>query len=221
MRNVLYILTFGILTFSISCKQSDKKNENNNKNNQLVLNPGEQMKDLETIANNENKCNFDKILNDPKTPKLAKDLFSNTAKYSEEPLSYFVNLKYKDKVTREFYFRVLTNSYKISDGAYAEGLGNLGKEFIENNPKDFASFFENKVCFSEADLKVWAQIALLEFEIIDENIETGKGEPLVNLYCKKLIKGSEHFSESEKATIKKFCNYLQNEWGDLLKNIDR
>lgn len=220
MRNVVYILTFGILAFLISCKQSDKKNENYNENRELVPNPEGQMKDLVTTTDNETKCNFDKVLNDPKTPKLAKELFNNTAIYSEEPLSYFVNLKDKDKETREFYFRVLTNSNKISDGAYTEGLGNLGKEFIENNPKDFASFFDNKVCFSEDDLKVWAQIALLEFEIIDENIETGKGEPLVNVYCKKLIKDSEHFSESQKATIKKFCNYLQNEWGDFLKNID-
>ncbi|UUV20769.1 hypothetical protein [Paenimyroides aestuarii] len=220
MRNVVYILIFGILIFLISCKQNDKKNEMYNENRELVPNPEGQIMDKVTVADNEIKCNFDKLLNDPKTPKLAQELFNNTAKYSEEPLLYFGKLKDKDKATREFYFRVLTNSYKISDGAYSEGLGNLGKEFIEDNPKDFALFFDNKVCFNETDLKVWAKIVLLEFEIIDENIETGKGKPLVNGYCKKLIKDSENYSESQKTTIKKFCNFLQNEWGDFLKHID-
>ncbi|MBK8722795.1 MAG: hypothetical protein IPL95_11150 [Saprospiraceae bacterium] len=67
-------------------------------------------------------------------------MFNNDAKYSEEPLSYFDKLKNSDKETREFYFRVLTNSYKNADGAYAEGIGNLGKNLlktIQNNLQHF------------------------------------------------------------------------------------
>ena len=101
---------------------------------------------------------------------LAKEIFNNDSQYSEEPLTYFEYLKSSDIKTREFYFRVLTNSYKNADGAYAEGIGNLGKEFVENNPQEFATFFENKTCFDDNDLKIWAKIALLEFEIIDEYI---------------------------------------------------
>lgn len=208
------------MTLLISCKSNDKKEETYNEKRELALNPEGKTKDKILLKNNEIKCNFDKILLDTMTPKLAKELFNNSAKYSEEPLSYFDKLKSEDKETREFYFKALTNSYKISDGAYAEGLGNLGKEFIENNLKEFASFFDNKSCFSDTDLKTWAKIALLEFEIIDENIETGKGEPLVNGYCKSLIKESEQYTESQKETIKKFCNFLLNEWGDFLKTIN-
>lgn len=164
-------------------------------------------------------CSFEGILSDPKTPKLARELFNNTAKNSDEPLSYFNNIYSKDRQKRDFYFRVITNSYKIADGAYSEGLGNFGKEYIENNPKDFVTFFDNKECFTDDDLKIWAKIALLEFQIIDENIETGKGESLVNLYSKKLIKDSGNYSENQKETIKKFTDYLKTEWGNFLKNI--
>jgi hypothetical protein len=164
-------------------------------------------------------CSFDKILSDSKTPKLAKELFNNTAKNSDEALAYFKYISSNDKQKRYFYFRVLTNSYKIADGSYSEGLGNFGKEFIENNPKEFCDFFDKKECFTENDLEIWAKIVVLEFQIIDENIETGKGEPLVESYSKKLIKDSEWFPESQKKTIRKFTNYLKNEWGDFLKNI--
>ncbi len=220
MKNALYILTIGILTLNFSCKQNDKKEKTYNENQELVSNPEGKTKDNVSLSDNETNCNFDKILTDPKTPKVAIKLFNNDAKYSEEPLSYFDELKNSEKETREFYFRVLTNSYKNVDGAYAEGIGNLGKEFIENNPKEFAAFFDNKTCFNDNDLKIWAKIALLEFEIIDENVETEKGEPLVNVYCKTLLKNSEKYTETQKETIKKFCNFLKNEWGDFLKHID-
>ena len=220
MKNAPYILTIGILTFTFSCNQIDKKEKTYNENRELVSSPEGKTKDSVSISDNETNCNFNKIITDPKTPKLAIKLFNNDAKYSEEPLSYFDKLKNSDKETREFYFRVLTNSYKNADGAYAEGIGNLGKEFIENNPKQFATFFDNKTCFNDADLEIWAKIALLEFEIIDENIETGKGEPLVNDYCKTLIKNIEKYTETQKETIEKFCKLLKNEWGDFLKHND-
>ena len=144
MKNAPYILTIGIMTFTFSCNQIDKKEKTYNENRELVPNPEGKTKDSVSISDNETNCNFNKIITDPKTPKLAIKLFNNDAKYSEEPLSYFDKLKNSDKETREFYFRVLTNSYKNADGAYAEGIGNLGKEFIENNPKQFATFFDNK-----------------------------------------------------------------------------
>jgi hypothetical protein len=172
------------------------------------------------IGENEGVCNFEKILNAPETPELAKALFYNKSTYSEIPLNYFSYLKNNDEQTRAFYFRVITNSYKIADGAYSEELGNLGKEFIENNPKDFAIFFDNKACFDDKDLQTWAKIVLLEFEIIDESfLETGKGEPSVNEYCRKLLKESEGFKPDQKETIRKFNGFLLNEWRQLLMNM--
>jgi hypothetical protein len=196
------------------------KEKTNNENRELVPNPEGKTKDNVSVIDKESNCNFDKLLSDPKTPKLAKEIFNNDSQYSEEPLTYFEYLKSSDIKTREFYFRVLTNSYKNADGAYAEGIGNLGKEFVENNPQEFATFFENKTCFDDNDLKIWAKIALLEFEIIDEYIETGQGEPLVNVYCKKLTKNSEKYSITQKETIKKFCDLLKNEWSEFLKHTE-
>lgn len=164
-------------------------------------------------------CSFENILSDPKTPKLAIELFNNTAKYSEEPLEYFDNLMSKDKEKREFYFKTITNSYQIADGAYSEGLGNFGKEFIENNPKEFATFFDNKNCFTDNDLKIWAKIALLEFQIIDDNIEAGKGESIVSKYSKKLLIESKNYTDNQKETIRKFTEYLKKEWNEFMKSI--
>lgn len=220
MKHIVYILTLGVLIFLFSCKQNEKEEVSHIEKGESMPNPEEHITNKLLVTDNEKTCNFDKMLSDSKTPKLAIKLFNSHPEYSEEPLSYFAYLKNSDKETREFYFRVLTNSYKIADGALAEGLGNLGKEFIENNPHEFAEFFDNKSCFSDIDLNTWAKIALLEFEIIDENIDTGKGESLVDRYCKKLIIDSSQYSESQKETIKKFCDFLKTEWGNFLKQID-
>ncbi len=217
MKKIELILIYGILIFITSCNQYEKSKYSDNTNNILQPNPKEQ---TTTIANTpiiQSNCNYDKVLSNPETHELAKQLFYKTAIYSDEPLSYFDNLKNEDKLTREFYFRVLTNSYKFSNGAYAEGLGNLGKEYIENNLNDFTLFFENKICFSDKDLETWAQITLFEFEILESNIDVEKDISIVNKYCEKLIQESEQFSESQKETINKFSNFLLNEWSHFEK----
>jgi hypothetical protein len=162
-------------------------------------------------------CDFEKFISDPAIPKLAKQLFNKTATYSEEPLEYFNNLASKDKQKRAFYLRVITNSYHIADGAYAEGLGSSGKEYIETCPQEFASFFDNNTCFTENDLKIWADIVMLEFSISDEDFETSDGEPDGIQFIKKLQKECKSYPESQKATIKRFCNYLQTNWNDNFK----
>lgn len=208
MRQMLYMFILPMITSILlsACSQADQKQERFIESKNLST--------LKVVPQTD--CIYDSILSDPGTPKQAIALYNNTARYNEESLDYFDQLSNKDKSTRAFYFRVITNSYKIADGAYAEGLGNYGKEFIEHHSREFTDFFDNSNCFNDEDLKIWAKIVVLEFEIMDDNIETGKGKPLVDQYIEKLHKKSENYSKRQKEIIHQFCIYLRKEWGAAL-----
>ncbi|WP_426064232.1 hypothetical protein [Flavobacterium sp. DSP2-3-1] len=208
---LIFILTFGLL----SCNNSTDKKSVNDKivKNSLVKVDSFHIAENKEIFN----CNFDKFLNDPKTPKLAKDLINNTAKYSEESLSYFISLKSKDKQIREFYFKAITNSYKIADGAYSEGLGYSGFEYVKNDTKIFASYFDNVECFTESDLNTWAGIVMLEL-MIDGTDENNK--PIIDDYITKLKSNCKSCTEKQKETINKFGLILKEKWNNYLKNIN-
>jgi hypothetical protein len=160
-------------------------------------------------------CDFSQFLNDPQIPQPAKDLFNNTAKYSEEPLSYFQELEKSDSAKRQFYFRVITNSKAIADGAYSEGLGISGKEFIEENTTVFASFFDNKNCFTEKDIETWADIVISEFEIIEED---AKNNSFIDKYNDKLNDNCKTCSEEQKEVIEKFSKALKSKWKASIKS---
>jgi hypothetical protein len=166
----------------------------------------------EQAKNNEfQTCSFEKLLKDPKTPKLAKDIINNTAKYSEVPLDYFNQLNSKDTLTKQFYFKVLTNSQKIADGAFAEGLGYKGYEYVEKHTKDFASFFDNKQCFTEQDLSTWVDIVMLEFSLLGDN---DSDKSMVDKYLLKLNANCKNCTRNQKETIIKFAVKLRKSWGE-------
>lgn len=206
-----------LLLISIFCCCNQKNNETKLQKDNVMSNPKEQKKDSIKENPKEDLCDYEAILNDPKTPKLVKELYHNTVKKLGEPTTYFDYLKSNNPKEKAFYFRIITNSYAFSDGAYSEELGNLGKEYVEYQTKDFASFFDNQNCFTDDDLKTWAKIAVLEFEIIDETIETKKGEPLVNVYSRKLVGHTKGFTENQKKTIQKFTLLLKKEWEEFVK----
>ncbi|MFM7859279.1 MAG: hypothetical protein ACKO96_47005, partial [Flammeovirgaceae bacterium] len=77
------------------------------------------------------KCNFDNFIADKRTPKLAKDIYlDNDWNLSNdiEALALLDSLTAKNKTSRPFYFKVVTKTYKKSDGYFSEGLGLAGKE---------------------------------------------------------------------------------------------
>lgn len=167
-------------------------------------------------------CNFDIFINDEKTPKLARKIWLNknwNLSNENEALALLDSLDAKNKISRSFYFKVVTMTYEKSDGYFSEGLGHKGKEYVENNTEEFAANFESKDCFTERDLDIWAKIVLLEFHVIQENVETTKEEHLIYAYCRKLIAKSEQFSFRKKNTIVRFTKKLKYEWSEFLKNI--
>lgn len=165
------------------------------------------------------RWNFKKYLNDPETPQLAKDIFNNKWKFEDdEPLEFLQKLHGQDKEGRSFYFRVVTNSYKQADGAYSEGLGNAGYEYVMNYPNEFSNYFVGQEAFTDNDLQTWADIVMLEFKLISEN-EYDK--PLVKIYLDTVRKNCKDCSVQQKRGIEKFSHHLNERWGEFLQHIDR
>lgn len=166
-------------------------------------------------------CNFDNFIADKKTPKFAKDIYLDNdwnLSNDNKALALLDSLTAKNKTSRPFYFKVVTKTYKKSDGYFSEGLGLAGKEYVENNTKEFISNFDNKDCFTDNDLTTWAKIVILEFSI------SGEGEydkPIIDDYIKKLKSNCKECSPTQKENISKFGLTLKNEWKEFLKNIDK
>lgn len=89
----------------------------------------------------------------------------------------------------------------------------MGLEYIEKNTLIFTNYFENKECFSENDLKTWAEILMLEFSLEyyrESNID------IVNSFISEINQNSKNCNSSQQKTLKKFSKYLTNEWNNYL-----
>lgn len=218
-----YLLTIGLTLILVACGQksnTEKYVEKKNSVTQTTQNQDTVMTqkvDIKTI----HKSDFEKFLNDPKTPKMAIELYHNTYKLKDdEPLELLENLYCKDVLKRWFYFRVITNSYKISDSSYSEGLGSAGKDYIENKTCEFASYFDNKECFTNRDLEIWAEIAVLEFQI-DTDLQYNENDKVViDNFNKKLMKNCQNCTQQQKETIKLFGKILNEKWFDYLDSTN-
>lgn len=167
-------------------------------------------------------CNFDNFIADKRTPKLAKDIYLDNVwnlSNATEALALLDSLTAKNKTSRPFYFKVVTKTYKKSDGYFSEGLGLAGKEYIENNTQEFAAYFDRKECFTDKDLETWADIVFLQIQLEQDNVETTKKEHTIYGYCRKLKKQSANYPETQRETIFKFVQILNTKWGDFLKHI--
>ena len=146
-------------------------------------------------------CNFDNFIANKRTPNLAKDIYLDNEwnlSNDTEALALLDSLTAKNKSSRPFYFKVVTKTYKKSDGYFSEGLGLAGKEYVENNTIEFISNFDNKNCFTDDDLKTWADIVILEFSI------SGEGEydkPIIDDYIKKLKSNCKDCSPTQRKTL--------------------
>lgn len=204
-----------ILTNLLSCGQNasgdDVRNTKRNERNAL------QPPTSDTLISD--RWHFKKYLDDPKTPQLAKDIFNNNWTLKDDgPLELLEKLHGQDKDARPFYFRVVTNSYKQADGAYSEGLGNAGYEYVKNYPGEISNYFVGQNVFSDNDLQTWADIVMLEFEIISEN---EYDRPLVKNYLDTVGKNCKDCSEQQKKVIETFGRYLNQRWTGFLKHIDK
>ena len=191
--------------------QADSLYTNSNKVNDTI-------EHSDTVLYN---CSFDNFIADKKTPKLAKYIYLDkewTLSNDTEALALLDSLTAKNKNARSFYCKVITKTYKKSDGYFSEGLGHAGKEYVENNTIEFISNFDNKECFTGDDLKTWADIVLLEFTISSEEED---GKKLIDQYIKKLKSNCKGCSPVQQENINQFGLALENKWKDYFKNINK
>ena len=176
----------------------------------------------DSLSNFQDSCNWDAVLPNTAVSNLAKAIYYHrnwNLKNDNEALAILDSLNAKNKFSRAFYFKVVTLMYEKSDGYFSESLGLMGKDFVENHTKEFASYFEMKNCFNEHDLNTWVKIVMLEFRILQDDIETTREEHLLYGYCRKLINSSKNFPKGQKKTIEQFANQLEIEWAEFLKHI--
>lgn len=211
-----YIRVSGFVVVLFGCNQSNNQAENK----VSLIDSGNIKKDTFNLKTEKtNRCDFSKYLNDPHTSPLARKLFNGEVMNldNDDPLYLLDSLMAQDIDARPFYFKVITNSYKSSDGYYSEGLGDVGKNFIENNTIEFASYFDNKDCFDDSDLKTWADITILEFGISGENKDGTYDKTIVDVYTQNLTLNCKDCSANQKATIDNFSKILKLKWSEFLK----
>jgi hypothetical protein len=219
-------MTIFLLLFSLnSCNNRADKNSVDDKAKKIhfdssYIDSMEINVDSEQSFNEYKNCNFDELIEDKKTPKLAKDIYLNNdwnLNNDVKTLALLDSLTAKNKQSRPFYFKVVTKTYLKSDGYFSEELGLVGKEYVENNTKEFISYFDDQGCFTENDLLTWAKIIILELSI---SVEGEYDKPIIDNYFNKLKSNCINCSLTQKQNINKLGLTLKKEWKEFLKTIE-
>jgi hypothetical protein len=154
----------------------------------------------------------------PDIPQLAKDIFKEKWKLKDdEPLQFLKQLDSKDKTSKAFYFKVITNAAKQADGSFAEGLGSAGYNYVKRHPSEFTTYFIGKYKFSEADLDSWVDITMTELQYIEE---PKYGDSLIQDYLDSININCKNCTKDQKEVVTKFSEKLLINWSEFLTNID-
>ena len=129
-------------------------------------------------------------INHKKIPQICKDVFNNIRQPSDENdvLSLLDSVFTSNNETRPFYFLTLTRTLRKADGAYAEAVGMMGKNFVEKKTKAFVDYFEKELMLTTADFNQWARAVAGEIEILAEGPtkqELGKLKAKMTSNCSK------------------------------------
>jgi|GEM_PF-4611990 hypothetical protein len=226
-RYTLTLLQAGLL-FLGACENSNPKPTIYNEKRELVPNPEGYKKDtfaMEDDSPAENRWHFKKYLDDPATPRLAKDIFHNNwelkSEYEETLLSFPEKLTSNNKQERPFYFKVVTNLSQKDDGALSEALDLAGHDYVQNNTKEFTAYFAGPGAFSNKDLETWAGIVIGELAISGENEQGQYDKNLANQYISSLYNNCADCKAEQKKVIDRFGAYLKKQWTKFLKSNEK
>lgn len=212
-RTAVMLLTFGLLSCSDGTdNQVDNKRNDTLSADHIYMTDGRISSDADRTAPT---CDFDRSMNDPKTSRLAKDIYLDKEwdlNNDSEALALLDSLTAKDSSTRSFYFKVVTKTKERSDGYYSEALGLAGYEFVEDHTQAFASYFNNKQCHTSEDLATWADIVIMELSISGTD---GHERPVIDDYINKLKYNCKDCPTTQKETIDKFGASLKDKSSKL------
>lgn len=133
-------------------------------------------------------------INHDKIPQVCKDLFSGVRQPSDEidVLSLLDSIFTTNDETRPFYFLTITRTMEKADGAYAEPLGMMGKQFVEIRTKEFVDYFNKEILLTDKDFEEWAKKVAGEIEISADGKEKEELEKLrskMKLNCQSCDEG--------------------------------
>jgi len=102
-KKMKHLLTIGLTLIFVACGQKSNNEKTVEKKDSITQTTQKldsiltQKEDIKTI----HKSDFEKLLKDPKTPKMAIELYYNTYELKgDEPLDLLENLESKDKLKR-------------------------------------------------------------------------------------------------------------------------
>jgi len=100
-------------------------------------------------------------------PQVCKDLYNGKRNPSDDAgiLNLLDSIFTSNVDTKPFYFLTITRTMPKADGAYAEPLGMMGKQFVEKKTTDFADYFINNPVLTDKDFEEWAKTVAGEIEI--------------------------------------------------------
>lgn len=170
-------------------------------------------KDLIEKENRINKqCGFDKYLSDPGTPKIAKELLTNSQYAADdESLKLFDRLNDPNPQRRLFYFKVVT---RISDGYFSEQLGKKSADFVQNRTPEFLACFDYPECIAESDLQVWADNVSIHLKSIKPEQNP---EQFAEVYLKQLSLKSKKCTPEQLNTLKEFSTLIRENWSNYMR----
>ncbi len=137
-------------------------------------------------------------------PQVCKDLFNNVRQPSDESdvLSLLDSIFTSNDETRPFYFFTITRTMSEADGAYAEPLGMMGKQFVETRTMDFVNYFKDDRILTKNDFEEWAKTVAGEIQISSEGQEKNEVEKL-------LTKMKSNCTNCDKEQIKLIDDFVE------------
>ena len=148
-------------------------------------------------------------LRHPQIPQVAKDLYLGRAEPTDndETLALMDSIFTKNTVTQPFYFLTLTRTMPKADGAYAEPLVIMAKEFAEQQPKRFTTYFLAEKLLTVKDFNNWGECVAMEFYTSNEGREVSARAA----WAKARLANCKKCSAAEKSKLREFTE-LVSQW---------
>jgi len=147
-------------------------------------------------------------LNHRQIPNVCKDLYTNKRSPSDDNdvLALLDSIFTNNNETRPFYFLTLTKTMEKADGAYAESIGIMAKNFVEKRSEEFIKYFANEPMLTKKDFEEWAISIAGEIQISFENSENEEIQKLKNT----MINNCSSCNNQNKLLIDDFVNLIKN-----------
>jgi len=180
MRHLI-VLVF-LLAAQFSCRSGDSK--------VMVDNLSNQKSNSDNSDSTLRGHPFKFYIDHKQIPQVCKDLFINVRQPTDEAdvLSLLDSIFTTNNETRPFYFFTITRTMSMADGAYAEPLGMMAKQFVETRTNDFVEYFKDERILTNTDFEEWAKTVAGEIQIAFDGQETDEAERLMSKMKSNCIK---------------------------------